>query len=189
MCGIKPYHHFSYCSDTSASVSQRTGYYRVTEEVVPLASIRVPGKKIHAVASEQENFQLQYSADSLAGMIVTAAGFKDAIIPFKNIKTFFEVELEPRDSNLQEIVISGTLKEVRKSNSPVPVETYSAKFFKKNASSNLFEALSVINGVQPQLNCNVYNFNFLPHNPILRAEDPFDKNINDPVNNPQWLYI
>jgi outer membrane receptor for ferrienterochelin and colicins len=27
-------------------------------------------------------------------------------------------------------------------------------------------------------------FNFVPSNPIMRPEDPFDKNVNDPINNP-----
>ena len=28
-------------------------------------------------------------------------------------------------------------------------------------------------------------FNFIPENPIMRANDPFDKYVNDPVSNPK----
>jgi outer membrane receptor for ferrienterochelin and colicins len=41
--------------------------------------------------------------------------------------------------------------------SPVPVEIYSPTFFKKNPTPNVFEALQNVNGVRPQLNCNVCN--------------------------------
>ena len=60
-------------------------------------------------------------------------------------------------NSLEEIVISGTLRPVSKSNSPVSVEVYSATFFKKNPTPSIFESLQNVNGVRPQLNCNVCN--------------------------------
>lgn len=59
--------------------------------------------------------------------------------------------------NLGEIVVTGTMKAVRKSDSPVPIEIYTPKFFQKNPTPSLFDAVQLINGVQPQLNCNVCN--------------------------------
>jgi len=38
-----------------------------------------------------------------------------------------------------------------------PVEIYTPAFFEKNPTANLFDAVQMINGVQPQLNCNVCN--------------------------------
>lgn len=60
-------------------------------------------------------------------------------------------------SSLDAIVISGTLKPVSKQNSPIPVEVYTQAFFKKNPNPSIFESLQNINGVRPQLNCNVCN--------------------------------
>lgn len=68
-----------------------------------------------------------------------------------------DFNLEDDDNALDEVVITGTLKAVRRSESPVPVETYSPVFFKKNPTANIFEALQNVNGVRPQLNCNVCN--------------------------------
>jgi outer membrane receptor for ferrienterochelin and colicins len=65
--------------------------------------------------------------------------------------------LEPADNTLGAVVVSATMKEVSKDVSPIPVEIYTAKFFQKNVTPNLFEALMVVNGVRPQLNCNVCN--------------------------------
>lgn len=58
-------------------------------------------------------------------------------------------------SQLDELVISGTMKPVSRLESPVPVEVYSQAFFKKNPTPTFFDALQNINGVRPQLNCNI----------------------------------
>lgn len=66
-------------------------------------------------------------------------------------------QFKPIERILNEVVVTGTLKEVRKSESPVAVEVYSNSFFKKNASCSVFEGLQLVNGVRPQTNCNVCN--------------------------------
>lgn len=66
----------------------------------------------------------------------------------------------PKDNKtdiLDEVVISGTLKPVLRSESLVPVEVYTPTFFKKNPTANIFEALQIVNGVKPQVNCSVCN--------------------------------
>lgn len=62
-----------------------------------------------------------------------------------------------RNQEIDEVVISGTLKEVKKSDSPVPIEIYSKQFFRSNPTPSIFESLQNVNGVRPQLNCNVCN--------------------------------
>src|SRR5690606_18752820 len=59
--------------------------------------------------------------------------------------------------SLEQVVISGTMKEVTKSDSPVPVEIYTANFFKANPTASIFDGLQNVNGVRPQLNCNICN--------------------------------
>ena len=65
--------------------------------------------------------------------------------------------LEPSENELGTVVISATMKEVSKDASPIPVEIYTPRFFQKNATPTFFEALTIVNGVRPQLNCNVCN--------------------------------
>lgn len=66
------------------------------------------------------------------------------------------VELKS-DLELDPVVVSGTLKPMSKTESPVPVEVYSPTFFKKNPNPSIYEAMQNVNGVRPQLNCNVCN--------------------------------
>ncbi|WP_285010603.1 TonB-dependent receptor plug domain-containing protein [Pedobacter faecalis] len=65
--------------------------------------------------------------------------------------------LTKQADSLNEVVISGTLKPVNRLESPVPVEVYTHGYFKKNPTPNIFEALQNVNGVRPQLNCNICN--------------------------------
>lgn len=83
-------------------------------------------------------------ADSLS----LSAAIKDSLsLPSK----------KPLTNSIDDVVITGTLKAVRKSQSPVPVEVYSQQFFQKNPTPNIFESVAMINGVKPQLNCSVCN--------------------------------
>lgn len=61
------------------------------------------------------------------------------------------------NKDIDEVVVTGTLKAVRKDKSPVPVEVYSNRFFKKNPTPNLLESISMVNGVRSQLACSVCN--------------------------------
>ncbi|MEC7267113.1 MAG: TonB-dependent receptor, partial [Bacteroidota bacterium] len=67
------------------------------------------------------------------------------------------INLQPEEGSLEDIVISGNLRPVSRMNSPVPVEVYSSSYFKSNPTPSLYESLQNVNGVRPQLNCNVCN--------------------------------
>ncbi len=58
---------------------------------------------------------------------------------------------------IDEVVVSGTMKTVLRSESPVVVDILTTKFLKKNPTPSIFDALQTVNGVRPQLNCNVCN--------------------------------
>lgn len=66
-------------------------------------------------------------------------------------------ELKRFAQNVDEIVITGTLKEVSKKESTVNVEVFSPKFFRKNPTPSVYDGLQNVNGVRPQLNCNICN--------------------------------
>jgi len=65
--------------------------------------------------------------------------------------------LKLENDSLEEVVISGTLSQVSKLKSAVQIELYSADFFKATPKASFFEAIEGINGIRPQLNCNVCN--------------------------------
>jgi len=78
-------------------------------------------------------------------------------VSFAQTDTLSAKHKEAHANPLNEVVVSGTMKEVSKLDSPVPVEIYTAKFFNANPTPSLFDALQNINGVRPQLNCSICN--------------------------------
>ena len=67
------------------------------------------------------------------------------------------LSLKPHPTALQDIVVSGTLTPTIRTESPIPVEVYTRTFLLANPTPSLFEAMQQVNGVRPQLNCNVCN--------------------------------
>lgn len=82
---------------------------------------------------------------------------KSVFLSKNQISVELVFKLKESLNSLDEVVISGTMKEISKTESPVPVEVYSAKFFQANPTPSIFESLQNVNGVRPQLNCNVCN--------------------------------
>lgn len=90
----------------------------------------------------------------------TFVGFKRmektvSVLAGENTRVNFD--LTNFQNSLREVVITGTLKEVDRLESPVPVEVFNPSFFKKNPTPSIFDAMQQVNGVRPQLNCNVCN--------------------------------
>jgi len=79
---------------------------------------------------------------------------KNILVNNETKEVIFEIKSE---KEIEEVVVTGTLKPVSRLETPVPVEIYTATFLKKNPTSNIFEALQNVNGVRPQLNCNICN--------------------------------
>ena len=90
---------------------------------------------------------------------VTSTGMKTITqkISVANEDIILDFELKEDKNELNEVVVSGTLKPVKRLESAVPVEVYSPAFFKKNPTPSIYDALQNINGVRPQLNCGVCN--------------------------------
>jgi len=91
---------------------------------------------------------------------VNSNGFKtitQKITVLENENLNLDFELKEDQNELNEVVVSGTLKPVKRLESAVPVEVYSPTFFKKNPTPSIYDALQNINGVRPQLNCGVCN--------------------------------
>jgi outer membrane receptor for ferrienterochelin and colicins len=113
------------------------------------AGIFVSGQKV-AVSNDNGEFFL---ADSSIVLVIAADGFVTDSFPAR-LNSFY---LEPIAVKLEEVVVSGTLKAVSRTESAVPVLVYNSAFFKCNPTPSVFDALQNVNGVRPQLNCNICN--------------------------------
>jgi outer membrane receptor for ferrienterochelin and colicins len=91
---------------------------------------------------------------------VTGVGFKKmekSVVVKQDETATLNFDLSNFQTSLDEVVVTGTLKAVNRLESPVPVEVYTPGYFKMNPTPSIFDALQNVNGVRPQLNCNICN--------------------------------
>jgi len=69
------------------------------------------------------------------------------------------ITLPKHSTELDEVVVTGTLREVSRADSPVPVEVIDARLFKRNPGPSLAEAVGLLNGVRAQNLCGVCGTN------------------------------
>jgi len=137
------------------------GVVKTEVEKGAYAAISIVGSTIVTNADSVGNFQFTNLTIGTYKLLVSLGGYlsqtKEIAIVADNVVVVVDFELKEMGNPLNEVVITGTMKEVSRIESPVPVEVYSPAFFKKNPTSCLFDALQNVNGVRPQLNCNICN--------------------------------
>jgi outer membrane receptor for ferrienterochelin and colicins len=124
-------------------------------EPIPAVSIYQPNAMTTIAANDKGNFRIKIVGDSVQ-VVLSATGYRtDTVILIPGKRA--EIYLEPDAAGMREVVVTGTMRTVQKAASPVPVELYTPKFFLRNPTPTIFDALQMVNGVRPQLNCNVCN--------------------------------
>lgn len=136
------------------------GFVHSQEKGIPFANIGLLNSP-HGVSSDEKGlFEIKNIPIGEYEIQVSVLGYetiKQRIEVKGNNTTQLKLELEETFSELDEVVVSATLKEISRKKSPVPVEVFTPSYFRKNPTPALFEALQIVNGVRPQLNCNVCN--------------------------------
>ncbi len=143
---------------TFTAFTQRTVYGEVVNEqngeAVAGATVSLQDSSLTVLCDDKGKFSIQVT--SAAVLRITAIGFESKLFT-PGIKDRVVIALLPDQKELDAVVVSGTMRAVKKSESPVSVEVYTQQFFKKNPTPSIFESLQNVNGVRPQLNCSVCN--------------------------------
>ncbi|HMO63271.1 MAG TPA: TonB-dependent receptor [Ferruginibacter sp.] len=130
-----------------------------TKGMVAAASIHLRGSKKFTITDTAGYFTLRQVPFGRRVVEVSAAGYQAKLLPvvLQHTDTVVAIALEENMALIDEVVVTAGMRTVSKMASPIPVEVYAHSYFKKNPSPNIFESLQMVNGVQPQLNCNVCN--------------------------------
>lgn len=137
-----------------------TGHVSSEGQAIPFVNIYLKNTKIGSASDEFGNYSLKNVDAGTYTIIASVMGyapFEQRVSVVKNQQLVLDIEMDAVAESLDEMVVTGTLKAVNRSESPVPVEVYSPTFLKQNPTANIFEALQNVNGVRPQINCNVCN--------------------------------
>lgn len=136
------------------------GVVKHTKEPVEFAVIGLLNTNISSTTNNKGEFQLNEIPFGKYQLQISMIGFqtlKKTITINSSEILFISETLIPLENNLNEVVVSGTMQEISRSESAIPIEVLTPKLFLKNPTPSLFESLQMVNGVQPQLNCNVCN--------------------------------
>ncbi|MBL7964395.1 MAG: TonB-dependent receptor [Flavobacteriales bacterium] len=137
------------------------GVVQGTDGPVPFASVSLAGTTTGTAATADGRFMLDGIPTGEVTMELSAVGFLKRTMQVRvgasGCTDLGTVTLQASAAELEEMVVSGTLREVTRSNSPVPVQVLSPKLFRRNPVPSLLEATAMVNGVRPQVNCGVCN--------------------------------
>ncbi len=132
----------------------------LTGDTLAYSNLALIGSGLQATADEKGRFFMEEVPPGTYILRATYLGFlpwSDSIDVGPGQKVRIDIRMRATSSLLDQVVVTGTMKEVNRLESPVPVEVYNPVFFKKNPTPNVYEALQNVNGVRPQLNCQVCN--------------------------------
>lgn len=129
-------------------------------EALPFATIALQGTTYGTTTSENGYFQLEQVP---AGTYIVAFSMIGYRKTEKNITLQADEKLQLGETRLaedvlglEEVVVTGAMKETWVSASPVKVETITARYLEKNvAPTNIMEAITLVNGVQEAVACGV----------------------------------
>jgi len=136
------------------------GVVKADGQAVPFVNIYLEETLFGAASDETGTFFINNIPDGIYRIIASTQGYstsRQRINLQNGSQKQVTITLYPEIETLDETVVSGTLKPVSRLASPVPVEVYAPSFLRKNPTPSIFEALQNINGVRPQINCNVCN--------------------------------
>ena len=129
------------------------------ENSIPFANVVLKGTTFGTSANENGVFELQNVPFGNYQLQISSIGF----VPFtkkfelKSAKLQLEkLQMAPSVLGLDEVVITGTMKETFVSASPIKIDVVTSKFLEQTTTlTNLVEAINLVNGVEEVVGCGV----------------------------------
>ncbi len=153
---------FQYVFIALAQTGSIKGIVRDSIAAVPFANIGIKGTTQGTTSSLEGYFLFNNVPSGEQELIVSVLGyekFRKKINVENGITADVSIILTPSSVSLDQVVVTGTMKETFISASPVKVEVITQKFLQTNPTNNIIEAVQTVNGVQEQINCGVCGTN------------------------------
>lgn len=144
--------HINVLGQTSIS-----GMISSKDEAIPFANIYLESNK-NGTSSDIDGFYKIPLNPGEYVLNVSALGYHSYQKKIKvkaNESMILNVVLAKNHLNLDQVVVTGTLKETFIKSSPVKVEVISKTLLQKTPSNNIMEIIENVNGVQKKINCGV----------------------------------
>lgn len=148
---------FVILSQSILAESYIEGYVSDEKDHIPYANIQLKGSQIGTSSDAKGYFKLEIPEGNHT-IIVSALGYHKFIKNIsieKGVTLNINPVLAETSYAMDQIVVSGTLKESFVKVSPVKVEVITSAFLRKTPTNNIMEIIETVNGVQKQVNCGV----------------------------------
>lgn len=125
---------------------------------LPWCAIRIMHTSSGAYSQADGSFSLLIPAEiTQPVLLVSRLGYTNDTVYANPNQHTCKITLQRSDNTLNTVVVTGSLKPVSRSESTVAVDVITPKLFAQSAAVCLFDAAGMLNGVQPQVSCNVCN--------------------------------
>lgn len=135
-----------------------SGTVQSGDKPVPSATVGIQALNKGTYTNSEGQFFLPDIPPGEYELSVSAVGFrplKKNITVEQGMEIFIELNLEISVTELEQVVVTGTLKETSIKESPVKVNWISNEALRKSGSDNLMDAIKYINGLYKQVDCAV----------------------------------
>ena len=141
-------------------VSTFVGRVEANGQPLAFATVAVENTTLGASSDETGYFELTAVGGQPQQLVISAIGYKsfrqDLKVDSREVIDLGIIRLQEDVLGLEEVVVTGTMKETFIAASPIKVDIITAKYFeKRTAPTNLMEAVTLVNGVQEVVACGV----------------------------------
>jgi outer membrane receptor for ferrienterochelin and colicins len=112
------------------------------------------------ITDEEGRFSFENIQEGNFELRVTSVGYAEYNMALKVREDYKSIQIELEDRlELNEVVVTGTMRETSVAKSPVKIQVLTQKFFRSSPVNSVIDALETVNGVQEQVNCGVCGTN------------------------------
>jgi outer membrane receptor for ferrienterochelin and colicins len=129
---------------------------------VPGVNVGIEGLRMGSATDEEGRFTIANIPAGTYRLRASAVGYRKASRDIEvEAGETQEIMLELKESllELDQVVVTGTMKETYVKDSPVKVNVVSSRFLDKNPSGNIMESVGFINGLYNKVSCGVCGTN------------------------------
>ena len=130
------------------------------KDTLQLASVALLKTSWNTTTDQDGHFELKQIQPGKYQMRITYVGYENfqQEVEIKAGKvTEVKAKMIPLTSQLDELVVTGNMKEASKLSSVTPVDVYTARYFQRAPTNNLWDAMSTVNGIYADMDHGVAN--------------------------------
>jgi outer membrane receptor for ferrienterochelin and colicins len=137
-----------------------SGRISAPADTLEMATVSLLKTSLVTYTNKQGEFELKNIPVGKYQVRIAYVGYENfqTEVTIENSKnTLLNTEMIPLAAKLNEIVVTGSFKEVSKLESVTPVDVFTSKYFLRNSSTNVWEALNHVNGIFADVDNGVSN--------------------------------